>query len=331
MSAGNEKVTDVSAKRRKLKKADVGIIVIAVVGLLVLLYPMTANWFSTRAHEAEVTGYIESVASLPMEDKARQLTEAREYSQALPRGPLRDPYANSTAGEETAIGEGAEEYFDRLRTPGSQTMGRVRIASIGVDLPLYHGTDETTLSKGVGHLYGTALPVGGVGTHSVLTAHSGLASAELFTDLERVPIDDVFTVTVLGETLYYRVDQIETVLPHETDAVQTIDGKDYLTLITCTPVAVNSHRLLVRGERVDPPFANQEKYEVPGTGKKAGFPLWGLLLVGATGAFVLALVIPAKKRKTRKQEKRDRRDSVVAETGGESLSDHPARDISEES
>lgn len=179
-------------------------------------------------------------------------------------------------------------------------MGRISIPSIHSDLPIFHGTDDETLSKGAGHLFGSGLPVGGTGTHSVLTAHSGFVNATLFDDLDQVRQGDVFSVTVLGESFYYKVDQIKTVLPEETDDLRKVQDKDYVTLVTCTPTGVNSHRLLVRGERVDAPAAGSA-HALPSQAMDPGFPWWALALVG-TAVLIVVVTQPRKARPTRGEE-----------------------------
>lgn len=260
-------------------------LVVAVVGVAILLYPTTASWFSARAHDAEVTGYVEQVQRLPLPEKEAELLRAREYNELLPGVPLGDPYAAGAGMDATATG--VPEYLDQLDT--TSAMARVHIPAIGVDLPIYHGTDMQTLSQGVGHLFGSSLPVGGAGAHAVLTGHSGLVEATMFDDLHELSEGDVFTITVLDEVLTYEVDQILTVEPADTDALQVVPGKDYVSLVTCTPIGVNSHRLLVRGERVETPAFAGGPVTVRGTGQPAGFPWWALGLLAVPTVFAVAM------------------------------------------
>ena len=157
-------------------------------------------------------------------------------------------------------------------------MGRVVIPDINVDMPIYHGTSEETLLKGVGHLYGTALPVGGEGTHSVMTAHSGLAEHRMFTDLPDLDIGDTFTVETFGEQVYYRVTEMAEVLPHETESLVPDSDRDLMTLITCTPIGVNTHRMLVTGERTELP---EQEAQYPMDAEVQGFPWWAAILGAA--------------------------------------------------
>lgn len=263
------------------------IVLTAVLGCGILLYPTAADWFADRAHAREIKSYTEEVAGLGDERTQQLLADARKYNDELPEGPLRDPYVLNEKGETVSVGSGSAEYLKTLSTLPDGVMGQVRIPGIDVNIPLYHGTDEETLAKGAGHIFGSSLPVGGAGTHSVITAHSGLVNAKLFTDLSKVGDGDVFTVSVLNETLYYKVDRIQTVLPGETESLRQVDGHDYLTLITCTPTGVNSHRLLVRGERIPAPADTGQEMQAGNT-KDPGFPWWAVVFAGsAAGAVVI--------------------------------------------
>lgn len=174
-------------------------------------------------------------------------------------------------------------------------MARVRVPSANIDLPVYHGTDETTLSHGVGHLYGTDLPIGGTGTHAVLTGHTGIATATLFDNLIDVQHGDFVAVDVLGESLHYRVTDIQRVLPHETQSLRAVTGQDLLTLITCTPYGINTHRLLVTGERVldiDPIIDQASPPWQP----------WMLLAIGLTVAIILGMIMVMLYRQNQEQK-----------------------------
>ncbi|WP_159700539.1 class C sortase [Arthrobacter sp. 18067] len=270
------------------------IVVAAVVGVGVLLYPTAAAWFSDRVHATEISGYVDTVENLSPSAQEALLNDARQFNTELPSGPLRDPYSLNEKGEQTVVGAGSEAYKKMLDVGPGGMMGRISIPSIHTDLPIFHGTDEETLSKGAGHLFGSGLPVGGVGTHSVITAHSGFVNATLFDDLDQVREGDVFSVTVLGETIYYKVDQIKTVLPEETDDLRKVQDKDYVTLVTCTPTGVNSHRLLVRGERIDPPSADSAQ-TLPSQALDPGFPWWAVAFIGTV---VLMVVITRPRKRT---------------------------------
>lgn len=196
-------------------------------------YPFVSNYFSERRQSKVVTDYDTAVAALKDADGAAALETARAYNAAL---------ANGQAEE-------LENYDALLNPTGNGMMGVVTIPAIGVELPIYHGTQS--LELGALHLQGTSLPVGGASTHSVISAHSGMSSEIMFTDLEQLAIGDRFYLTVYGERLGYEVDQILTVLPENVEPLLIVPGKDYCTLLTCTPYGVNTHRLLVRGRRIE--------------------------------------------------------------------------------
>lgn len=225
-----------------------------IIGLNVLFYPQLSNYINSKNQSRIISSYDAKVASLSMEDYSQYLAAAQAYNADL---------ASSGAKVQDAFSEGLEdtahtgEYWSLLDVDGDGVMGYIIIDKIKVNLPIYHGTDASVLNVGAGHLQGSSLPVGGTNTHAVISAHTGLPSAELFTDLDQLTVGDTFTVHVLSETLTYQVDQILTVLPDEVDALAVTPGKDYMTLVTCTPYGINSHRLLVRGVRVENPAGQQ--------------------------------------------------------------------------
>lgn len=294
--------------RRRVKRWGVQrilFVLIATLGVGILLYPTAAAWSSDRIHATEISGYADQVKSLTPTAQEEFLAQARDYNKALPAGPLRDPYSLNEEGKHEAIGSGSTAYKEVLSMGTEGVMGNISIPSIKSNLPIFHGTGEDSLSKGVGHLFGSSLPVGGTSTHSVLTAHSGYVSATLFDDLKKVVKGDVFSVTVLDETIYYQVDQILTVLPDETDDLRQVKDKDYITLITCTPTGINTHRLLVRGERIPAPAASEDSNQTFASATTdPGFPWWALALVG-TPLTATLLTRP------RTQEKATRRSTVM--------------------
>ncbi|MFT3945007.1 MAG: class C sortase [Ancrocorticia sp.] len=272
---------------------------IVMAGCLVLIYPTAAGWFSDRNHNNEVTGYTESISHITVTERSEILKVADDYNSRLPQGPLRDPY---THGEQDATEESAayQLYESMLAVSESGVIGHIIYPSLGIDLPVYHGTSDEVISKGAGHLYGSSLPVGGPSTHAVLTAHSGMAKARLFTALPKATEDQIFTVDVLGEKHWYRVDQIKSVLPNDTDSLQIIKGEDYVTLITCTPIGVNSHRLLVRGIRIPPPEDEQKLLESDPI--LAGFPWWAVIFVGVSATSAYFLFVPPRRKQEQPQE-----------------------------
>ena len=223
---------------------DVIRILILLVALSVLLYPTVSNYLYEKNSSRAVNNYDDTMAKMEEAERQALLEEAREYNAGLvgSGGVSGDTF--HTEAETTP------EYDELLNMDSSGMMGYITIPKIEVELPIYHGTSEAVLQAGVGHFPSSSLPVGGESSHAVLTGHRGLPSKLLFTDLDEMEVRDIFYIKVLGETFAYQVDQILTVLPSETDALQIEEGKDYVTLVTCTPYAVNTHRLLVRGHRI---------------------------------------------------------------------------------
>ncbi len=217
------------------------LMVILIAGFCLLLYPTVSDWWNSFHQSRAIASYVEQVENMADDEAEKMLDLAREYNEKLANREM-----NFFLSEEEE-----KEYASILDVSGTGVMGYVQIPSIDVNLPIYHGTDETILQVAVGHLEGTSFPIGGEGTHAALSGHRGLPSARLFTDLDRVVEGDIFTVTILGQTVTYMVDQIRIVLPEEVSDLAIEPGKDYCTLITCTPYGINSHRMLVRGARIE--------------------------------------------------------------------------------
>ena len=263
---------------------NLGIALALLAGLALLIYPSAAAWISqynqsnilfdqTRATSKEARSVLE-----------KQLQEAAVYNDELRASALLAGGSNIAQG--TGEGSDSADYWSLLTASPTGTMARLRVPSIDLDLPVYHGTSEATLQKGVGHLQGTSLPVGGEGTRSVLTGHRGLANATMFTHLNRVKKNDRFNVEVLGEVFTYEVVEIQVVDPDETEEIEPQAGRDLMTLVTCTPLGINTQRILITGERVFPTpqsdlDAMSKRPEVP------GFPWWIVLLGGG----VLAVTV----------------------------------------
>ena len=224
------------------KKYIVGIIVILIiiVDLFVLLYPSVSDYINAMNQSRVVTDYYDNIGTIPEEDLSKYLNAAREYNLSL----LTNAARFSPTPEETA------EYNSQLNS-GAGVMGVLTIGRLEINLPIYHGTDAGVLQIGLGHLQGSSLPVGGIGTHSIVTGHSGLPSSKLLTDLQKMKQGDTFVINCMKQTITYRVDQIKTVEPHEVEQLGIDVNEDYCTLVTCTPYGINTHRLLVRGKRID--------------------------------------------------------------------------------
>lgn len=216
------------------------LILVFLVGLSLLLYPTFSEYWNSLHQSRAIGEYTENVANLDDDTYEKLWSDAENYNQTLP----------DKADRFHMTEEEQEEYESLLNVSGNGMIGYIEIASIDCSLPIYHGTDEAVLQIAVGHIAGTSLPVGGEGTHCVLSGHRGLPSARLFTNLDRLVEGDTFVLRVLDETLTYEVDQIRIVLPNELDDLEIVEGKDYCTLVTCTPYGINSHRLLVRGHRI---------------------------------------------------------------------------------
>lgn len=227
-----------------MKKSSIStavLILVFLAGLSLLLYPTVSDYWNSLHQSKAITQYAGKVAELDNARYAQLWDDAHRYNQSLLKKT--DRYVLSA--EEQA------EYESLLNVSGNGIIGYIEIPSISCSLPVYHGVDETVLQVAVGHIAGTSLPVGGESTHCVLSGHRGLPSAKLFTNLDKLTIGDVFMLRVLDETLTYEVDQILLVLPYEMDALEIEEGKDYCTLVTCAPYGINTHRLLVRGHRIE--------------------------------------------------------------------------------
>ena len=224
----------------KKNRSNIILILIFLVGLSVMLYPTISDYINQKNQSRAVASYSEEVENLSDVDYQAYFDAADDYNRRLAETP--DAFYRP---------EQVSGYTDTLDVSGTGIMGYITISKIGVELPVYHGTSDGVLQVAAGHLEGSSLPVGGAGTHAVISAHRGLPSAKLFTNLDELEAGDTFTITVLDRVLTYEVDQISIVLPTETDLLQPVEGKDYVTLMTCTPYGINTHRLLVRGKRIE--------------------------------------------------------------------------------
>ena len=211
-----------------------------LVGICILLYPAFSNYWNSKTQSRAITDYESVLEDLSADDYKALFDEAHAYNKALyeTEYPLLD-YTQLSG------------YEDTLSVTENDMIGYLKIERIGVELPIYHSTSEAVLNKGVGHLEGSSLPVGGENTHCVMSAHRGLPSSKLFTDLDRLEIGDTFQIIVLDQVLTYQVDEIRTIVPNDISPLQIIEGGDYCTLFTCTPYGINTHRLLVRGVRIE--------------------------------------------------------------------------------
>lgn len=215
----------------------------AALAVGITLYPLVGNLLGEKHRSLVETRYVKAVQALDDTEIQTARAEAEKYNEMLQA-------VTETAYSKTSLKQASESYDGLLNVRGDGIMGYVEIPKISVNLPIYHGTDETTLSRGVGHLLGSSLPIGGLGSHCVLTGHSGLSGQKMFSDLDQLKLGDVFYLKTLDETLAYMVLNISTVLPEDTSKLNIDPAQDTVTLVTCTPYGVNTHRLLVRGERI---------------------------------------------------------------------------------
>ena len=268
--------------------------ILLLAGILVLLYPVFATQYNNQRQERIASQFSAVAENVGPDAVAESLRRADEYNLRASESPILDPWLDAQR-------PGTAQYQDYLSQLNlNEVMATIKIPSINVNLPIYHGTENATLDKGIGHLFGTALPVGGESTHTVLTGHTGLGNATMFDQLTSVKMGDVFYIETAGRHLKYQVTDIRVVLPHETESLNKVDGKDLATLITCTPYGINTHRLLVTGERVpmDDAAVAAEAAQVKGTVMKP----W---MIAVIAAVVLILVVSAViwlRSRTRKDE-----------------------------
>lgn len=228
-------------KKKRISISTIILTVIFLVGLGVMLYPTVSDYWNSFHQTRAIANYDAVVAELDETDYEALFQAAEEYNEKL-RG-LGAPFSEHE--------ELSELYYSVLDVAGNGIVGYINIPKINVNLPIYHGTSDSVLNVAAGHLEGSSLPIGGEARHSVLSAHRGLPSAKLFTDLDELEVADIFTITVLNQVLTYEVDQILIVEPTQMEALNVTAGQDYCTLLTCTPYGINSHRMLVRGHRVE--------------------------------------------------------------------------------
>ncbi len=277
--------------------ATILIILLFLAGLGIVLYPYVSEYVNAKHASRVVVNYDDAVKEITPEDFSQYFEVAEEYNERLRQNPNPFSEDNRTEGYETA-----------LNVDGSGMMGYLDIPKISVKLPFYHGTSGAVLNEAVGHLEGSSLPVGGEGTHVVLSAHRGLPSAKLFTDLPELGEGDIFILNVLDRKMTYQVDQILTVLPTELEALEVEDGQDYVTLMTCTPYGINTHRLLVRGHRTEN-LPEEEVKSIPVvhverelTTQEKIQKYIPLAVMGVAVLFLIALLMPSKKDKHRSKE-----------------------------
>ena len=287
-----------NVQKKKFYIGDIFRIIVLLIAFSVLLYPTVSNYLYEKNGARVISSYDENAVRLSESEKQAMLEAARQYNRELLGNiELLDPFSPVKNDVDA-------RYQSLLNTNEAGMMGYIRIPKIDVELPIYHGTEERILQSGVGHFEGTSLPVGGESSHTVLTGHRGLPSKLLFTDLDQMKEGEIFYLKILGETFAYKIDQILTVLPENTKALTIEPGKDYATLVTCTPYAVNTHRLLVRGSRI--PYEEAVR-QVPDEKITPTLPFQVKVLLAAIGVLVLIFIVYQLWKKTRRRKEMRRK------------------------
>lgn len=265
-------------KRVKRRLPLLFIFILLMIGIGLFMYPKVSNWISVYTAKTEICTYDKAVEKLDNSDKEKMKKEAQEYNKAL---------------AENNHDKIAQFDYDKILSV-SGAMAYIDIPKIKVYIPIFHGTENEELEQGVGHMKDTSFPVGGRSTHSVIAGHTGLPTAEIFTDIDQLVNGDIFYIHVLDEILAYKVDQIKVVLPDETDDTQIFQGEDYVTLLTCTPYGINDHRLLVRGTRIPYDKQNEEVIQDKPTQLDTSENIMSvetILTLGAVGLSVVMVII----------------------------------------
>lgn len=262
------------AMMEKFKK-NWKIILIFMLGLMIAIYPIISNYYYTVENNNQVKDFQEAVAEMPDKEVLERIDLAKAYNDTLDPSRLADPYTEREK-------KGVENYARMLEV--REKIGYIDVPKINQQIPVYAGTSEDVLQHACGHLEGTSLPIGGKDTHAVITAHRGLPQVKLFRDLDKMEVGDLFFFTNVKETLAYKVDQILVVEPWDFEPVLVVEGKDLMTLLTCTPYMINSHRLLVRGHRV--PYVPEVKEEI----ERAKFNYKSLIVPGIVLAIVMVII-----------------------------------------
>lgn len=297
--------------------------ILLLAGILVLLYPVFATQYNNQRQE-RIASEFSAVADQAGPDAvAESLRRADEYNLKASESPILDPWLDAQR-------PGTAQYQDYLSQLNlNDVMATIKIPSIDVNLPIYHGTDTATLDKGIGHLFGTALPVGGESTHTVLTGHTGLGNATMFDQLTSVKMGDVFYIETAGRHLKYQVTDIRVVLPHETESLNKVEGKDLATLITCTPYGVNTHRLLVTGERVpmDEAAVAAEAAQVKGSVMK---PWMIAVLASVVVILAVAGILWLRSRKRKDEEPQEIDGTAAGVLGASEAGDEAGAEAAED-
>ncbi len=278
--------------KQKLKKQIPNIIfgLIFIVGICIFLYPSVSNYINSKHQSRAVANYDEAIANLSEEDYSAFWAAANAFNEKLA--------AAQTDSFLMLDGELKAEYYEAMDPTGTGIIGTIEIENIGVNLPIYHGTEESVLQVGIGHLEGSSLPTGKDSTHVILSGHRGLPSAKLFTDLDQMIVGDTFLLHIMDQTFAYQVDSVNIVLPEDTGGLGVYDGEEYVTLITCTPYGVNTHRLLVRAKRVD--YNEETRLIVPADATRYS-PLLVAPFIGGPMLLILFIIFLFMTRKPKEK------------------------------
>lgn len=286
---------------------------IVLVGIAIILYPVVSTQWNNYIQGKVVDDYRSKVQDAPEEERSAALEAARAYNESAVGGPILDPWLSRDSEDNPEY----QHYLDQLS--GFPAMSQVTIPAIDSALPVYHGTSEETLQKGLGHLYGTSLPVGGEGSHSVITGHTGLTTSTMWDNLVDLEVGDAIYVNTLGEKMKYQVYDTEVVLPHETESLGRQDGKDLITLITCTPYGVNTHRLLIHAERV--PLDPDDESAFDQKNGLLQWWMWALLVVALLAIAYLVYWLRKERKKSTDSVGDIDTDAGVAASNGASVID----------
>lgn len=298
-------------KKKSGLSSTIALVAIFFVGLCVLLYPTISDFWNEKRQSQAIMNYDDMIIDFTPEDFEEHFAKAEEYNRKLNR--ISFPFVGYS--------ELDDEYYSTLNVNGSGMMGYITIEKIKVQLPIYHGTSDKVLNSAVGHMEGSSLPVGGVNTHSVLSAHRGLPSAKLFTNLDKVEVGDIFTITILNQTITYQVDQVLIVLPNQIDDLYVEKGQDYCTLVTCTPYGINTHRMLVRGTRIENIEEEKKINVITEAYQIAPFIVTPAVAAPILGALLIFLMIKSSKEKKINEAKQREK----AKNNGQELPEEPKK------
>lgn len=304
----NKKKKVNKAKKKSGLGSTIALVAIFFVGLCILLYPTVSDFWNEKRQSKAVINYDSLIENLAPEDFQAYFDKADEYNRKLHK--ISFPFIGYRELDSL--------YYSVLDVNGDGMMGYITIDKIKIQLPIYHGTSDKVLNSAVGHLEGSSLPIGGVNTHCVLSAHRGLPSAKLFTNLDKVEVGDIFTITILDRTITYQVDQILVVLPDKIDELYVKKGEDYCTLVTCTPYGINTHRLLVRGTRIENIEEAKKVNIITEAYQIDPFIVTPAVAAPMLGALLIFLMVKSSKENKKTKNKAKKKEEKAKTKGGKS-------------